>query len=354
MDSFSSLLCNEDYKLIEKDFELCDEVQSGPRKLFSIDSCADYDIVSQLLKKEQEMMPRDDYLARLQSGGLDVSARNDSVDWIFKVHRYYSFEPLTACLAINYLDRFLSEHEIPRGSSSFYETGPWKYKLLSVTCLSVAAKMEETNVPLSLDLQVIEGNPIFDPQNIQRMELFLLSALNWRTNAVTPLSFIDYFLDKITNPESGDPKSLISRSVEIILRTTKGTEFLDFRPSEIALAVAISVAGETQTIDLNKAFDSCSSPHLNKERVLKCYELVQEVINLWTTTTTTTTPPLSPVGVLDAAGLLRSNSSSPSTGTTANGLPSSGTSFDDTGECKYISSEEEREAESVQRKKRRV
>lgn len=37
----------------------------------------------------------------------------------------------------------------------------WMIQLLSVACLSLAAKMEETEVPLSLDLQVEE-----DPRSI--------------------------------------------------------------------------------------------------------------------------------------------------------------------------------------------
>ncbi|XP_042490672.1 cyclin-D4-1-like [Macadamia integrifolia] len=322
MDCFTSLLCTEDYTLIDVDDEVEEECQSDPQRklqqLFLGDSWADYTIVSKLLQKEREMMPRDDYLARLQSGGLDVSARNDSVDWIYKVYRHYSFEPLTACLAVNYMDRFLSEYELLRGSNDCNNKESWTYQLLSVSCLSVAAKMEEINVPMSGDLQVIEGNLIFEPKTIQKMELLLLSVLKWRTNAVTPFSFIDYFLQRFINPESQDPKSVVPRSVELILTTTKGVEFLEFRPSEIALAVAISIAGETQIIDLSNAIDSCSSVDLNQERVLKCYELVQEVMN-----SRTTNPPLSPVGVLDAATPLSydSNNSS-SNGTTGDGLPS--------------------------------
>ena len=36
----------------------------------------------------------------------------------------------------------------------------WMIQLLSVACLSLAAKMEETEVPLLLDLQVMEFNSI--------------------------------------------------------------------------------------------------------------------------------------------------------------------------------------------------
>jgi cyclin D1/2/4 len=30
-----------------------------------------------------------------------------------QVHAYYNFRPLTACLAVNYLDRFLSLYQLP-------------------------------------------------------------------------------------------------------------------------------------------------------------------------------------------------------------------------------------------------
>ena len=36
----------------------------------------------------------------------------------------------------------------------------WMIQLLSVACLSLAAKMEETEVPLLLDLQVMEFSSI--------------------------------------------------------------------------------------------------------------------------------------------------------------------------------------------------
>lgn len=37
----------------------------------------------------------------------------------------------------------------------------WTMQLLAVACLSLAAKVEETEVPLSLDLQVENGNLFF-------------------------------------------------------------------------------------------------------------------------------------------------------------------------------------------------
>lgn len=38
-----------------------------------------------LLEKESQYMPESDYLDRLRSGGLDIVARKEAIDWIKKV-----------------------------------------------------------------------------------------------------------------------------------------------------------------------------------------------------------------------------------------------------------------------------
>lgn len=78
---------------------------------------------------------------------LEVS-RSEAVEWVLKVNAHYGFTTLTAVLSINYLDRFLCRFHFQRDNK------PWMIHLLAVTCLSLAAKVEETQVPLLLDLQV--------------------------------------------------------------------------------------------------------------------------------------------------------------------------------------------------------
>ncbi|KAF9600772.1 hypothetical protein IFM89_012380 [Coptis chinensis] len=264
--------------------------------LFSLhsDEC-----VGLMVEKESEHMPRHDYLARLKGGDLDLGLRMEAVEWISKVHSHYSFGPLSVYLSINYLDRFLSAYELPKGKA-------WMMQLLAVACLSLAAKMEEIDVPLSLDLQVCESKFIFEARTIQRMELLVLSTLNWRMQAITPFSFMDYFLWKF-NDDQPPLRSSISQSVDIILSTLKGIEHLNFRPSEVAAAVAISVLRETQTVDVDKA-TSCIIQHVEKEGVLKCIKLIQDVslisgVIKVTTGASVPSVPQSPIGVLDATCL---------------------------------------------------
>lgn len=225
--------------------------------------------VAGFMDAEAAHMPREDYADRLRAGGLDLRVRTDAVGWIWKVHSYYNFNPLTACLAVNYLDRFLSLYQIPEGKA-------WMTHLLSVACISLAAKMEESYVPPSLDLQVEDVRYVFEAKTIQRMELLVLSTLKWRMQAVTPFSYIDFFLHRLHGCDAPSRRAVM-RSAELILCVARGTQCLDFRPSEIAAAVAAAVAGEEEhAVDIDKA---CTH-RVHKERVSRCLEAIRAAMAL--------------------------------------------------------------------------
>lgn len=42
-----------------------------------------------------------------------------------------------------------------------------------------------------------ETTYVFEAKTIQRMELLVLSTLNWKMNPVTPLSFIDHIIRRL-------------------------------------------------------------------------------------------------------------------------------------------------------------
>ncbi|KAF9592105.1 hypothetical protein IFM89_011943 [Coptis chinensis] len=59
-------------------------------------------------------------------------------------------------------------------------------QLAAVACLSVAAKVEETQVPLLLDLQVEETKYVFEAKSIQRMELLVRFVISLHLLATMP------------------------------------------------------------------------------------------------------------------------------------------------------------------------
>lgn len=76
-----------------------------------------------------------------------LGARAEAVEWILEAQAHHGFSVPTAVLAVNCLDRFLSSLRLDTDK-------PWMSQLAAVACLSLAAKVEETQVPLLLDIQV--------------------------------------------------------------------------------------------------------------------------------------------------------------------------------------------------------
>jgi cyclin D1/2/4 len=73
-------------------------------------------------------------------------------------------------------------------------------------------------------VQIGESKFVFEAKTIQRMELLVLSTLKWRMQSITPFSFIEYFLSKITdNDDKSSLTSSISQSTQLISTTIKGT-----------------------------------------------------------------------------------------------------------------------------------
>ncbi|GFY89508.1 similar to CYCLIN D3;2 [Actinidia rufa] len=241
-----------------------DAVDSDPQP-YSLSSPPAEAAIDRYFDSEPLHMPHSQYLR-----SIDLTARQDSISWILKVHSHYQFRPLTAFLSVNYFDRFLSSHSFPANG--------WPFQLLAVACLSVAAKMEEPFVPLLLDLQVLEPRFVFEPKTVQRMELWVMANLDWRLRSVTPPS-----ITSITS----SPGSL----VPVI-------DFLGFPPSAIAAAAVLSAAGES--VDLPETFYG----RTNKEMVRSCHQLM-EVYLMDTCPSAglkdSMEAPPSPDGVLDAA-----------------------------------------------------
>ncbi|XP_019415893.1 PREDICTED: cyclin-D4-2-like isoform X2 [Lupinus angustifolius] len=274
-DCVSSLLCAEDSNSVfDEGHSVYEDTwqhrRNHQRHVFGESyelPLQDDECFAMMVEKEQQHWPGVVYLNRLHSGDLDFGARNEAVDWIEKKGR------------------------------------AWTMQLLAVACLSLAAKMDESDVPMSVDLQVGDTKFVFEAKTIQRMELLILSTLRWRTQAITPFSFIDHFLCKINNDQS-QLRSSIMKSIQLILSTARGIDFLEFKPSEIAAAVAMSVVGETKTIDTRQTI-AVLIPQAEEERVLKCGKMVQELslntgIAKYHSSASVPCVPQSPIGVLDA------------------------------------------------------
>ncbi|KAL3614357.1 hypothetical protein CASFOL_042431 [Castilleja foliolosa] len=248
--------------------------------------------VAQLLDSEPRYVPRPDYIHLCQSNAKLLTSRQDSINYILEAHAFFEFKPATVFLTINYFDRYLSAHMLP-------ETG-WAFQLLLVACLSLAAKMEEMDAPLLMELQTLDSEYIFDSAAIQKMELMVLSKLKWNLRVVTPFDYLHYFISIISSSASDSDSfsTIYGLASSLILNTTRAVDFLEFPPSVIAAAAAITAAGDGAV--LPDTFDA----RISKEMVRSCHRLMDEYLLDACPSKALSIEPLappSPLGVLDAS-----------------------------------------------------
>ncbi|KAK9023420.1 hypothetical protein V6N11_003640 [Hibiscus sabdariffa] len=188
----------------------------------------------------QMLFDREMRFGRNESESLVLSnhlkhARLEAITWILKARATFGFRFQTAYLSMIYFDRFLSRNSIDSEKS-------WAIHLLSVVCVSLAAKMEEIQVPALSEFQ-IEG----------------------------------YNFSKLC--KASPPDHFISSIVHIILFTTKEIIVMEHRPSVVAAAAILRALNQRLTRkELDRRMNSVSfCGFLEIEDVYTCYNLMQKV-----------------------------------------------------------------------------
>ncbi|OWM65680.1 cyclin-D5-1 isoform X1 [Punica granatum] len=196
-------------------------------------------------------------------------ARLDSIEWILSARLFLGFHYRTAYLAVTYLDRFLAKRSIGDGKL-------WAIRLMSVACLSLAAKMEECDVP------ALSGFPTqkyeFESRVIRRMELLILHTLDWKMGSITPFAYLNFFIHKLLGRSGG--MDLFTGAVELIFLASKEINLVDYRPSTIAAAAVLASSSSAQltgkAVELKTGvISSWGSQHY--EHVISSYNLMQEI-----------------------------------------------------------------------------
>ncbi|MBA0873438.1 hypothetical protein Goshw_002271 [Gossypium schwendimanii] len=208
-----------------------------------------------------------DHMPTLKATDIDVCFRQEAICLISQFS--CKFHPFISYLAVNYLDRFLSSQPIPQNKT-------WVLRLITISCVSLAAKMNRTDFSLA-EFQG-DGGFMFDARTIERMEYLILGALKWRMRSITPFSFISFFIPFLKLKDPALRQALKARAVEIIFKAQTVTKLLEFKPSIIAASALLFASHELFPLQFpcyHKAISSCLYVH--KENLLKCYKWMQKI-----------------------------------------------------------------------------
>ncbi|CAI0557447.1 unnamed protein product, partial [Linum tenue] len=154
---------------------------------------------------------------------------------------------------------------------------PWMIQLVAVTCLSLAAKVEETDVPLLLDLQVEETKYVFEAKTIQRMELLVLSSLGWKMHPVTPISFVDHIVRRL-GLKSNVHWEFLNQCHHLLLCLVSDSRSVRYKASVLATATMMHVIDQVEHFNpIDYQTQLLAVLNISKEDVKECYEVIMEV-----------------------------------------------------------------------------
>ncbi|KAH1157701.1 hypothetical protein GLYMA_11G052500v4 [Glycine max] len=269
----SFLLCQEHYSFtFQQHSQTLSNTQPSP---LTFPDNLQHDLLLSLLSKQR-------------ATHSTLSPRHHVVRLISKLSNFHGFSPLTTVLAVNYFDRFVATLRFQS------ELKPWMTQLTAVACVSLAAKVEETRVPLLSDFQVEESKFLFEAKTIQRMELLVLSTLEWKMNPVTPISFFQHFLTSL-----GLKRHLHSESLRRCQR-------LLLSVIAVAAAIMIHVIKEIEPLNATEYRNQLLGLlKTSEEQVDECYKLMLRLLvcskGIHNLRRKRLSEPSSPDGVIDAS-----------------------------------------------------
>ncbi|XP_019186502.1 PREDICTED: cyclin-D4-2-like [Ipomoea nil] len=207
-----------------------------------------------LVEKEMRYMPKPGYVNHLQSNTLIYHARYKAIRWIIQAQKRLNNVSLESVFyAANYLDRFISLDKCQGWSCCTFD-------LLSLACLYVASKFNETNPPSLPALQMEGvGHPPFGSNMIVQMEMKLLQALEWKLLSTTTYSYLQLTMETLQDEFN-------TRATHMLLQTLLDPKFVEFRPSLVAESV---VRFTLDPQEKDKQYFSALIPQVEKDDIMK-------------------------------------------------------------------------------------
>ncbi|KAE8575934.1 hypothetical protein XENTR_v10003990 [Xenopus tropicalis] len=122
-----------------------------------------------------------DFLANQHE--VDPTIWQEVTNILIKVHRHFSLDFSTLCLAVNYLARYISQRQLKATI----------LKPLGATCLYLATKVMARKRPSAEDFLELFGDGNYTPAYIAYVEKNLMCQLDYRLQGPTIDFFLEYF-----------------------------------------------------------------------------------------------------------------------------------------------------------------
>ncbi|KAJ5532584.1 hypothetical protein N7494_009136 [Penicillium frequentans] len=135
------------------------------------------EIFDHLQQLELSTLPNHEYINHQPD--LEWKMRGILVDWLIEVHTRFRLLPETLFLAVNIIDRFLSEEQVALD----------RLQLVGVTAMFIASKYEEVLSPHVANFSHV-ADETFSDKEILDAERHILQTLNYNMSYPNPMNFL--------------------------------------------------------------------------------------------------------------------------------------------------------------------
>lgn len=206
--------------------------------------------------------------AQYMGAQSDINERMRSIlmDWLVDVHLKFKLVPETLYYTINYIDRFLAKHTVPRQ----------KLQLVGVTAMLIASKYEEIYAPEVRDFVYITDRA-YSRNDILEMERKMLDVLEFNLTTPLLLDFVKRFCKAASAGSSAEvAKAVLARSQYVSELTLPHYQFLKYKTSTLA-AACVFVAMKTLTANPWNATMQYYTQHSDTD-LQQCVRELKEIL----------------------------------------------------------------------------
>jgi len=177
------------------------------------------DVHTYLRQFEKKHRPKPGYMRRQPD--ITIVMRSVLIDWLVEVAEEYKLHRETLCLAVNYIDRFLSHMSVLRG----------KLQLVGAASMFLASKFEEIYPPEVGEFVYITDDT-YTKKQVLRMEHLILKVLSFDVAIPTFNCFIEKYLRDCNADDRARHLSFYIAELTLV----EGDPYIKYMPSQIAAA----------------------------------------------------------------------------------------------------------------------
>jgi len=199
-------------------------------------------VLPNLIANEERYLPGNPDYFRFIQDDVKPHMRKIVADWMLEVCQEMGCLPPVFCLAVNYMDRFLSTCRIQKNH----------LQLLGAVCLFLASKFKET-VAIPSEKLVMYTDFSVSLAQLKDWELGVLRKLQWDLSSITAIDYLDFVLPNLPSTME-DITSLRCHVETIIALCYTNYNFSYTKPSVIAsAAIAVAVRSLVPQLSIERA-----------------------------------------------------------------------------------------------------